>query len=88
MIYLTNDALDLAVYFDLHGGEPRRRGKKNIEQIYEGLLGNGVYEVAVILRSSRGGVEVVFGNSQLFSFVDKDALRKLLLEMIAGETMH
>jgi len=87
MIYLTNDALDQAVYFDLRGREPRTRGNGG-EQLYYGLLGNGVHEVAVTLRSRRGFVEVVFGKSELFSFVEEDALRRMLGEMVAGETMH
>ena len=87
MIYLTNDSLDQAVYFELRGRKPRRSGK-SIDQLYFGLLGNGVHEVAVTLRNSRGCVEVVFGSSQLFSFVEKEALRKMLVEMVAGETMH
>jgi hypothetical protein len=87
MIYLTNDALDQAVYFDLRGRKPRNRGN-GIEQLYFGLLGNGVHEAAVTLRRSRGFVEVVFGRSQLFSFVEEEALRKMLVEMMAGETLH
>lgn len=85
MIYLTNDTLDQAIYFELRGKEPRRRGN---EQLYFGLLGNGVHEVAVTLRSSRGSVEVVFGRSELFSFVEEDALRRMLGEMVAGKTVH
>lgn len=87
MIYLTNDALDQAVYFDLRGREPRRKGN-SIEQLYFGLLGNGVHEVAVTLRSRLGCVEVVFGRSELFSFVEEDALRRMLGEIVAGETVH
>jgi hypothetical protein len=87
MIYLTNDALDQAVYFELRGKEPRKKGNDS-EQLYFGLLGNGVHEVAVTLRSMLGCVEVVFGKSDLFSFVEEDALRRMLGEMVAGETMH
>lgn len=87
MIYLTNDSLDQAVYFELRGRKPRRSGS-GIDQLYFGLLGNGVHEVAVTLRNCRGCVEVVFGRSQLFSFVEKEALRQMLVEMVAGETMH
>jgi len=87
MIYLTNDALDQAVYFELRGREPRRVGNR-IEQHYFGLLGNGVHEVAVTLRSSRGWVEVAFGKSDLFRFVEEDALRRMLGEMMSRETVH
>ena len=87
MIYLTNDALDQAVYFDLRGRELGKRGNGR-ELLYFGLLGNGVHEVAVTLKSRRGCVEVVFGKSELFSFVEEDALRRMLGEMVAGETVH
>jgi hypothetical protein len=87
MIYLTNDALDQAVYFELRGKEHGKRGNGS-EQLYFGLLGNGVHEVAVTLRSLRGCVEVVFGRSELFSFVEEDALRKMIGEMVSGETVH
>ena len=87
MIYLTNDSLDQGVYFDQRGKEPRRKGNNN-EQLYFGLLGNGVHEVPVTLRSNRESVEVVFGKSELFSFVEEDALRRMLGEMVAGKTVH
>jgi hypothetical protein len=87
MIYLTNDSLDQAAYFDMRGKEPLRR-RNSSEQLYFGLLGNGVHEVAVTLRSSRERVEVVFGKSELFSFVEEDALRRMLREMVAGKTVH
>jgi hypothetical protein len=86
MIYLTNDALDQAVYFELRSRE-RKKGTSS-EQLYFGLLGNGIHEVDVTLRSMRGCVEVVFGRSELFSFVEEDTLRRMLGEMVAGETVH
>jgi hypothetical protein len=89
MIYLTNDTLDQAVYFELRGKELGKGKTGNGgEQLYFGLLGNGVHEVAVTLKSMRGFVEVVFGRSELFSFVEEDALRKMLGDMVTGETMH
>lgn len=87
MIYLTNDTLDQAVYFDLRSTEPHRKGN-GIERVYFGLLGNGVHEVAVTLRKCRGFVEVAFGRSELFSFVEEDALRRMLGEMVRAKTMH
>jgi hypothetical protein len=87
MIYLTNDALDQAVYFELRDTKPGKRGNGG-EQLYFGLLGNGVHEVAVTLKSMRGCVEVVFGKSDLFSFVEEDAMRRMLGEIVAGETVH
>ncbi len=87
MIYLTNDALDQAVYFDLRRSEPHRRGNR-IDQVYFGLLGNGVHEVAVTLRKCRGNVEIAFGKSDLFSFIEEQALRRLLGEAVTDDTMH
>lgn len=87
MIYLTNDTLDQAVYFELRSKEPHRKGN-GIEHVYFGLLGNGVHEVAVTLRKSRGCVEVVFGRSELFSFVEEDTLRRMLGEAVKGNTVH
>ena len=87
MIYLTNDALDQAVYFELRGRKPGKKGNASGE-LYYGLLGNGVHEVAVTLKSMRGFVEVVFGTSELFSFVEEDALRRMLGEMVTEETVH
>jgi len=87
MIYLTNDALDQAVYFELRGRESHRKGS-NSEQQYFGLLGNGVHEVSVTLKKGREWVEVTFGSSELFRFVEEDALRRMLGEMMTRETLH
>jgi len=87
MIYLTNDALDQAVYFELRGREPQRRGN-GLDQVYFGLLGNGIHEVAVTLREGRGCVEVAFGRSELFSFVEEETLRRMLGEMVREKTVH
>lgn len=87
MIYLMNDALDQAVYFELRGWEPHRVGSR-LEQVYSGLLGNGVHEVTVTLRKSRLGIEVAFGRSELFSFVEEDELRRMLGEVVSRRTLH
>jgi len=87
MIYLTNDTLDQAVYFELRRSEPHRSGKR-VEQVYSGLLGNGIHEVPVTLRKSRGCVEIAFGKSELFSFVEETALRRMLAEVVTGKTLH
>ncbi len=87
MIYLTNDAMDQAVYFDLRSKEPHRIGNR-FEQIYNGLLGNGIHEVAVTLKQSRGGVEISFGRSELFSFIEEDLLRRMLGEAVQDKTLH
>ena len=85
MIYLTNDALDQAVYFELRNTEPYRRQG---EQLFFGLLGNGIHEVAVTLKKVRGSVEVAFGRSELFSFVEEDALKRMLGDVVKGDTLH
>jgi hypothetical protein len=87
MIYLTNDALDQAVYFELRSREPRRLGNR-VEQMYTGLLGNGVYEVPVTLRKSRGSVEMDFGRSELFSLIEEDTVRRMLGEVVRRKTFH
>ena len=87
MIYLTNDTMDQAVYFDLYGKKPHGRGNDG-EDLYFGLLGNGVHEVAVTLKSGHGCVDIIFGRSELFSFVEEDAIRRMLGEIVAGQTVH
>ena len=87
MIYLTNDAMDQAVYFELRSKEPHRMGNR-IEQRYTGLLGNGIYEVPVTLRKSRGSVEMDFGASELFSLIEEDTVRRMLGDVIKGKTCH
>jgi len=87
MIYLTNDALDQAVYFELRSKEPHRKGNR-VEQVFSGLLGNGVHEVAVTVTKSRGWVEIAFGSSELFQLVEEDVLRRMLGEMVTSRTLH
>ncbi|GFO54265.1 hypothetical protein GMSM_12720 [Geomonas sp. Red276] len=87
MIYLTNDALDQAVYFELRGKQPHRRGNI-VEQVYFGLLGNGVHEVPVTMTRSRGSFEVAFGKSELFSLVEEDTVRRMLGEVITRKPLH
>ena len=77
MIYLTNDTHDQAVYFDLRKRKPHRRAGA-IEHYYYGLLGNGVSEVAVEVRSGRDGVEVAFGRGELFDFVEESTIRRMV----------
>jgi hypothetical protein len=81
MIYLTNDELDQAVYLDLRGSAPRR-GRAGTENLYYGLLGNGVNEVPVTVKSRRDGTEVIFGRSELFRFVEEEAMRRMIDEII------
>ena len=86
MIYLTNDAMDQAVYFDLFDKKPHGRGNDG-EDLYFGLLGNGVHEVAVTLKSGHGCVDVIC-RSELFSFVEEEAIRRMLGEMVNNQTVH
>jgi len=81
MIYLTNDTFDQAVYFDVIKREPRRR-EGGIEQRLYGVLGNGVSEVAVTVRSWRDSMEMVFGKGDIFRFVDERAIRRMLGEAV------
>ena len=87
MIYLTNDTMDQAVYFDLRKTEPRRR-RGGIEHLFYGLLGNGVSEVTVTVKSRRDYTEVVFGGSELFSFVEERAIRRMLGDVVRDMTLH
>ena len=87
MLYLTNDTLDQAVYFDLRRSEAHRSGNR-VERLFFGLLGNGIHEVAVTLRKSRTGVEIAFGRSELFRFVEEQLLRRMLGEAVRENTVH
>jgi hypothetical protein len=77
MIYLTNDAVEQAVYFDLRKIEPRKTAG-GIERRVYGLLGNGMAEVTVTIRSWRDCMEVSFGKGLLFDFIEERVIRKLL----------
>ena len=81
MIYLTNDAMDQAVYFDLRGSERRRR-RSGTERLYYGLLGNGVSEMPVTVKNRSDGTEVIFGGSELFRFVEEQAIRRMIGEVV------
>ena len=81
MIYLTNDTMDQAVYFDLRKTEPRRR-RGGTEHLFYGLLGNGVSEVPVTVKSRHDCTEVFFGGNELFSFVEERAIRRMLGEAL------
>ena len=87
MIYLTNDAMDQAVYFDLDDTKPHEVGNDG-EDLYFGLLGNGVHEVTVTLKSAGGCLDVSFGSSELFSFVEEEAMRRMLGEMVNSKSVH
>lgn len=87
MIYLTNDVHDQAVYFDLRKREPQRKGN-GIEERFYGLLGNGVTEVPVTVRSCRDRVEMAFGRGELFSFVEERTIRRMLGEVVREMALH
>jgi hypothetical protein len=87
MIYLTTDQFDQAVYFDLRKAEhPRRAG--GAEHILHGLLGNGVSEVPVTIRSWRDWTAVDFGKGDLFSFVDERTIRRMLGQVAREMELH
>ena len=52
-----------------------------------GVLGNGVSEVAVTVRSWRGSMEMAFGKGDLFSFVEEKAIRRML-GTVVEELVH
>lgn len=87
MIYLTNDEMDQAVYFDLRKTEPRRRAG-GIEHLFHGLLGNGVSEMPVTVRSWRDCTEVNFGRGDLFRFVEERAIRRMLDNVVRELTLQ
>ena len=86
MIYLTNDDLDQAVYFDLIRREPRRR-RGSSEHLY-GVVGNGVSEVTVTVRRWRDCMEMVFGSGEVFRFVEEDLIRRVLGEAVREMVLH
>ncbi|HEX2768680.1 MAG TPA: hypothetical protein VHN12_05310 [Geobacteraceae bacterium] len=81
MIYLTNDVMDQAVYFDLRGSAARRL-RSGMENHYYGLLGNGVNETPVTIKSRREGTEIIFGRGELFRFVEEELIRRMIGEVI------
>ena len=87
MIYLTNDSQDQAVYFDIRKNEPRRR-TGGVEHLVHGLVGNGVTEVPVTVRSWRDCYEVNFGGADIFSFVDERTIRRMLADLIQEIVLH
>ncbi len=87
MIYLMNDRLDQAVYFDLRKNAPRRQ-TGGTEYLIHGLVGNGVAETAVTIRSWLDCLDVAFGRRELFSFVEEDTVRRELEEVVRELTLH
>lgn len=87
MIYLANDALDQAVYFDLRKQEPHKKGG-GVEHLFYGLLGNGISEVPVMVRTWRDCLEMVFGRGDLFSLVEETAIRRMLGEVVREMVLH
>ncbi len=87
MIYLTNDSHDQAVYFDIRKNEPRRR-TGGVEHLVHGLVGNGVTEVPVTVRTWRDCQEVNFGGAGIFSFVDERTIRRMLADLVQEIVLH
>ena len=44
--------------------------------------------MAVTLKSGHGCVDVIFDRSELFSFVEEEAIRRMLGEMVNKQTVH
>ena len=87
MIYLTNDINDQGVYFDLRRTEPRRKAG-GTELLCYGLLGNGMSELPVTVRSWRDSMDMTFGNGELFSFVEERTIRQMLGEVVREMALH
>ena len=88
MIYLTNDAMDQAVYLDLRNSGPRHGSRGVKEELLYGLLGNGVNEVAVTVKSRRDGAEVILGRGELFNFVEERVIRRMIGELFREKALH
>jgi hypothetical protein len=87
MIYLTNDDMDQAVYLDLRkSGSRHGRGGK--EALVYGLLGNGVNEVPVTVKSRQDGAEVILGRGELFNFVEERAIRRMIGDLFKEMAFH
>lgn len=81
MIYITNDSLGQAVYLDLHERAPRKR-TGGVEHIFDGLVGNGVTEVPVRVRSWQDCLEIAFGGSRLFQLVEEKTVRRIMGDVV------
>jgi len=87
MIYLTNDDMDQAVYLDIRkSGTRHGRGRK--EALAYGLLGNGVNEVSVTVKSRRDGAEVILGQGELFNFIEERTIRRIIGELFREKAFH
>ena len=87
MIYLTNDTLDQAVYFELLESSTPRKDSGG-ERRYHGVLGNGTSEVPVTVRQRRDCVEMDFGRGTIFSFVEERVIRRMLAEAVREIAIH
>lgn len=87
MIYLTNDVMDQAVYLDLRR-PGQRHGRSGKEELVYGLLGNGVNEVQVTVKSRRDGAEVILGRGELFNFVEERVIRRMIGELFREMAFH
>ena len=87
MIYLTNDTLDQAVYFELMKSDTFRKVPGG-ERRYHGVLGNGTSEVPVTVRQRRDSVEMDFGRGNIFSFVEERVIRKMLADAVREMAVH
>ena len=53
-----------------------------MEKHFYGLLGNGVNEMPVTVKSRREGTEIIFGRGELFRFVEEEMIRRMIGEVI------
>lgn len=81
MIYITNDNLGQGVYLDLHQREPRKK-RGEVEHCFDGLIGNGVTEVPVKVKTWQDCLEIVFGGTRLFQLVEEKTIRRILGDVV------
>jgi hypothetical protein len=81
MIYITNDSIGQAVYLELHQREPRRKAG-GVEHVFDGLVGNGVTEVPVRVRSWHDYLEIAFGGNRLFQLVEEKTIRRIMGDVV------
>ena len=87
MIYLTNDTQEHAIYFELQRIAPRRTRVGTENRIY-GLLGNGISEIDVTIRSWQDHLDMDFGSDALFEGIEEGVIRRLLGEAVRELTVH
>ena len=87
MIYITNDSMGQGVYLDLHKLGPRKSAG-GMEHLFDGLIGNGVTEVQVKVKSCQDSLEIIFGGSRLFQLVEEKTIRRMLGDVVREMVMN